>query len=449
MSREKSIRSFGLAALFLFSIICTPFVASVQANSIQTEPTAFLPSWNLSTGQYSPFGLGTNIGQEELTHIHHDDSTTYGYDDLGNFYVAMVEDNGNIGEYTASFRGIHIAKFDPNGTLVWGKNIQSNNYCQYDYSYCTIIGLHILGDDEFYLVASTNYVSTLTFDSSLSLSLSGRQLIVAHHDSNGWGWAEAISTNGNAYQYLLDNQVDSSNNLILMLIEGQSGTYNEYTIKAYSTQGGKWSRQLENYYDSTFPLMALDGTDIHFMTLTKTNLRYDSQSTSCPIGSEEDFCYIWVSLNSNGVRTSATSVAYPSVYFTTFSVNNSIASLYGSSHNVLSSNSFHASTNFTGTMTATNTGNPAGVLASMDSNGWVRHSVAGLLVSESIDSISLNAAYFNRDGSGILIQYIGEYDSTFDGINVRESSNLLIEFSIIGFDTQHNYLCILVLRPQI
>ena len=320
---------------------------------------------------------------------------------------------------------------------MWGKNIQSNNYCQYDYQYCTIIGLHILGDDEFYLVASTTYVSTLTFDSSLSLSLSGHQLIVAYHDSNGWSWAEATSTPSYAYQYLLDNQVDSADNLILTLYEGQSGTYNEFTIKAYSTQGGKWNRQLETYYDSTFPLMTLDGTDIHFMALTKTNLRYDSQSTSCPIGSEQEFCYIWVSLNTNGVRTYATSVAYPSVYFTTFSVNNSIASLYGNSVDFISN--YDTATNFTGTMTSTNTSTYAGVIASLNSNGWIRHSITGVTLDES-DGYSFNTAYFNSDGSGVLYQLQTTQDVVFDGINVREYPNFAIEYSIIGFDAQHDYL---------
>ena len=234
MSHKNRLRSFGLATLFLVSIICAPMAVVVQANATQTQPTAFLPSWNLSTSTaYYPMTIGTGVDEIQLLHL--DDPSTYGYDELGNFYVAMVEDYGSIGDYTASYRGIHIAKFDPNGTLVWGKNIQSNNYCQYDYQSCTIAALHIVGDDEFYLVASTSYVSSLTFDSSLSLSLSGHQLIVAYHDSNGWSWAEATSTPSYAYQYLLDNQVDSADNLILTLYEGQSGTYNEYTIKAYST----------------------------------------------------------------------------------------------------------------------------------------------------------------------------------------------------------------------
>ena len=436
MSRLHSLRCFTLVSMFLFSIVCAPMAVVVQANSTQTQPTAFLPSWNLSTPTaYYPMTDGTGVDEIQLLHL--DDPSTYGYDELGNFYVAMVEDYGSIGDYTASYRGIHIAKFDPNGTLVWGKNIQSNNYCQYDYQYCTIAALHIIGVDEFYLVASTYYVSSLTFDSSLSLSLSGHQLIVAYHDSNGWSWAEATSTPSYAYQYLLDNQVDSADNLILTLYEGQSGTYNEFTIKAYSTQGGKWNRQLETYYDSTFPLMTLDGTDIHFMALTKNNLRYDSQSTSCPIGSEQEFCYIWVSLNTNGVRTYATSVAYPSVYFTTFSVNNSIASLYGNSVDFISN--YDTATNFTGTMTSTNTSTYAGVLASLDSNGWIRHSITGVTLDEG-DGYSLNTAYFNSDGSGILYQVQTTQDVVFDGINVREHPNLAIEYSIIGFDAQHDYL---------
>ena len=41
----------------------------------------------------------------------------------------MADDNVAIGDYTSNQRGIHIVKFDPNGTLSWGKVVSSSSYC--------------------------------------------------------------------------------------------------------------------------------------------------------------------------------------------------------------------------------------------------------------------------------------------------------------------------------
>ena len=49
-------------------------------------------------------------------------------------------------------------------------------------------------------------------------------------------------------------------------------------------------------YNNQILLMDVEGTTIHIFALTKTNIRYDSQSTYCSSNAESGYCYAWLSI---------------------------------------------------------------------------------------------------------------------------------------------------------
>ena len=112
-----------------------------------------------------------------------------------------------------------------------------------------MVSLHIVNEDEFYLMISIRYAS-LTFSPAVSTNSGTYQLVIAHHNSNGWNWAEAIGTNGYAYQRVVDSHIDNSNDLVVLVAGSTSGSYQEYSLIGYSASGGKWNRLLETYYGS-------------------------------------------------------------------------------------------------------------------------------------------------------------------------------------------------------
>jgi len=440
MSRVIKFRSFSIAMIFGVMIL-SPLAPTAAASSEEYEdPIAFLPGWNESMNVLTiPYYNYQMISGSN-------DSDVSGFDSVGNFYAAVVDDNVVIGDYTSGQRGIHIVKFDPNGTLSWGKVVSSSNYCysSSDAS-CNVISLHIVDEDEFYLLVSIRYAS-LTFSGSVSTNSGTYQLVMAHHNSSGWSWAEAIGTSGYAHQYVVDSHVDSSNDLVVLLRGSISGSYQEYSLIGYTSSGGKWNRLLETYYGSpTYAnspiMMDVEGTTTHIFALTKTNLRYDSQSTYCSNGAELGYCYAWISIDNNGARTSQTSVDYPSVYFGKFEVHQSKAYLYGYSEDVLNNGNDYY-TNFTGTMTSNNNSGWASVLCSISSNGnwnYVKY------ISIPDDEWSaLSQPIYEDDGSAYFFTHqYSSYPTTnyYDGNDISNYSALGYqqEFSVVRIDSSGNY----------
>ena len=246
MANNSRLSTVLVVSIFAIMVL-SPFAPTTSASSEEYEdPIAFLPGWNVSTNvltlnEYSHdwrMAKGSN------------DTVQHSYDSEGNFYVAVVEDNIVYGEYTSTQRGIHILKFDQNGSLEYGKTVSSNNYCtSTSNSYCNVLAFHLVSEDEFYLLISIRYAS-LTFSSNVSTTSSGYQLVVAHHDSNGWSWAEALGTNGYAHSSYIDSEIDDSGDLVVLLKGSNSGSYQEYSLIGYSSLGGKWNRLLETYYGS-------------------------------------------------------------------------------------------------------------------------------------------------------------------------------------------------------
>ena len=99
----------------LCSMMVSPIAQATKTESRSTSPTAFLPDWDITLNQ--------NINPlQSLEYDYLED--TFGYDDQGNFYLAFVEDYAQYVHPDAnpSTRGIHILKFDANGTHEWSKN---------------------------------------------------------------------------------------------------------------------------------------------------------------------------------------------------------------------------------------------------------------------------------------------------------------------------------------
>ena len=175
-----------LVGMFLCSLVVPMgLVNNASATSTSQAPTAFLESWDIETNNVricNPTSSNDFQGIFEYDCDFDDQmilaehvSLSYDNDDLGNHYYAVTGSNGGIGGYQHSGSGIHIYKFDVNGTFVWRQSIDtSGSYCGSIYSSaCAIKGLHIIQEDEFYIVMELRDPQTVTFNSQLSLSLSG------------------------------------------------------------------------------------------------------------------------------------------------------------------------------------------------------------------------------------------------------------------------------------
>ena len=156
---KLKIISHLMIFLMLCSVMASPIAQATKTESKSTSPTAFLPDWDITLNQ--------NINPlQSLEYDYLED--TFGYDDQGNFYLAFVEDYAqNVHpDANPSTRGIHILKFDANGTHEWSKTVTSNNRCtSYSDFYCKLHGLFITGEDSFYVTLGTYYSNNFNFGS--------------------------------------------------------------------------------------------------------------------------------------------------------------------------------------------------------------------------------------------------------------------------------------------
>ena len=87
--------------------------------------------------------------------------------------------------------------------------------------------------------------------------------------------------------------VDDSGNLIVLERAYDNGAYQDYILRGYNDTGAMWERTLETYYGeplrNRYPILVdtfENKTEI--LVTTKDNIKYDSQTISCPQGSQED-----------------------------------------------------------------------------------------------------------------------------------------------------------------
>ena len=435
-------------------MMLSPLAPTTAASSEEyQDPIAFIQSdWNVTlesfSSNYPLITTGTFNGVPNF-HGNGDGNEIYGYDEQGNFYFAFVEDYVTVGGSSTSERGIHVVKVSENGSIEWIESIVSSYYnCRYDSVYCKVMSLEITGEDQFYLLASTYGSQTLEFSSNLSLSVTGQQLVIAYHDTSGWSWAESVtSSDGHAYTSVIHTELDSSNDIVITMRDANTGGYTEYSVISYSPSGGKWNRQLDVYYGSpTYGnspiLMDVEGTTIHYFALTKNNLRYDSQSTQCPanliVPSFNGFCYVWISINSNGVKLSDQAIEYPSIEFYQFEVIQSNAYLYGESTDVVDS-SYDEVTIFNSTQQSYS--HEVSVICSYDSAGNIRYNQTVGHAFE--DNWYLSSPVYEEDGSAFIFTFqlsIWPVSTTYDGVNLENYTNKQYERTIIKIDNFGNHI---------
>ena len=435
-----------LVGMFLCSLIVPMgLVNNASATSTSQVPTAFLESWDLETNNVricNPttagdfiqlFGSYCDIDDQII--LAEDVSLSYDNDDLGNHYYAVTGSNGGIGGYQHSGTGIHIYKFDANGTFVWREDITTGgSYCgSYYSSSCGISGLHIVQEDEFYIVMELRNPQTVTFNSQLSLSLSGYNAVTAYYSGSGWVWAEAESTS--SYSRVKDNRLDGNNNLYLTIYDTYSSNYDEYSLIAYDANGGKWNRLLE-VDRSADELIYIDAeqSEIHLFINTYENIRYDSQTTSCPSGSYQNHCYIWLTIDSNGVKTDATAIKSASMLPMNIEVVASSLYLHGLSIDE-ETNSDDYSFNLSGT--PQNCGQATTMcsfISTVDrSASWTGTKIVSTFGSENSE-IYTNID-FNDDGSSILMSYFVNGEANFyDGIYINQFPTYDLEINFLSLD---------------
>ena len=345
MGETMSNRPIVVALIVLF--LGASFIPFVTADGGTQPPSqAFLPGWNGNIGSsLDPAGENFDNG---LRFSNHD------FDDEGNMYYIEAEDNVNWlnNQYSTYDSGFHLLKIDSTGQLEYSEFIDCSRYCTSpDYAYTKVVGLHVVDEDQFYLVLSI-YYSTLTIGGQQYSTSSQHNLITAFFDNGSWSWVDVETVNsGYAYSSVAFMGIDSTKNFYLVTNQGSSGSWTEYSISSFSPNGTNWVRTLEAPYQSpTYnyspPLFDIDSNGFHaFLTVPKL-IKYDSQTVNCPAYGEEGVCHIWLSLNDAGVKTSAVGSAYTSIQFNRMNVHNGSVYLSGSTlDRVVGSNT---ESNFTG-----------------------------------------------------------------------------------------------------
>ena len=432
-----------------------PITSTVQAFDTETDPVAFLPDWQLS-----------------ISNLYSSDPQ---FDEYGNIYIAVTEDSSVLDGMTNLIisRGIHIMKFSPEGLHIYTESISSGNYCtSYSDSRCIINSFNLISEDTYYLVASLDgTVGNLQFSdsSSLSLSSSGDYTLVAYHDKvDSWTFTEltlegeSISSSNEGWFQV---SINDNNELFVFRYVSESNAYINHELRSYSSSGGQWVRDFDNqllsYQSSSWggsseygykSLMSNDGQTTHILALTDDHVKYDSQTIQCNSQGSE-YCYVWISINSNGVRTSSVSVVHPLVTFTKFEVMNNRAYMIGYADNFTSSSSpddtffDNQYQNYDLRYTA--------IIASLDSSGnWVYHESLGSLDDDvymnfhDVDWYSSFPSTYLSDGSLIIKSY-GSCNSgicaglqSYDGVNLDSDATTQTPLNnvILKIDNQGNYV---------
>jgi hypothetical protein len=451
MSEQRPL-SFLIPCMILLLLTGMSFqhsiIGEVEASSSSNYPTAYLKDWEMVTPQFHPCNaagqnaeIPYNCDAEQvdwgLT-----DKTPFGVDDSGNQYYALAEDSATFGSTSISGRGIHIVKVNQTGQIEWLKSVNSSSsYCSYDNQFCGVMALKIVDEDEFYIVLSTYSLGALTFSSSVSIQSSGYQMIVAYHDASGWKWAEAQTASSSVSTNALNMALDGAGDLYVTLKGTNSGGYIQHSLLSYSSTGGKWVRTLEipsNSASGRQMLFDTETSSYHLLILAYQNIRYDSQTTNCPSGTESGYCYVWLSIASNGAKIGAVAAKNPAAFAKRIEVVNSTLHILFTS---VSDNPYTFSplsdytTNFTGTPSSCVSF--CSHLVKLTSGGsW---SQAKMLIDDALGGGVLNAMYFSDHGAGIFFTYTESANVIFDTVSLRQYTSSNFEVLLLDVDENFNY----------
>ncbi len=418
----------NLKAMTMFIVIlaqCLLLPSAAGEDRQNNSPKAWVDGWKLQVSEDL---------QLHSTHQVRFWDGSYGYDNLGNFYVAFVDENveispvepGEVG-HKSNKRAIYILKYNPDGLLEWTKNVTSTrNDCNtWNDNECRLMGFHIISEDTFFMTWQTYNTGVFEFDNEVDVSVSGHRFAVAYHSEDGWQYADSMQTRGWTVDYVIKQELDANNNLIVVFKENNNGGLQEYTIRAFDDNGGKWARNLEvshqnPTYDYNPLLIDVVGSQTHFFAFTKDSIRYDSQAINCPSDSIDDYCHIWFSIDSNGIKQNQVVVNYTSIKFTASLVHGNDIFLLGTTEDYTPANQDTAS-NFTGNITEHDE-RTAFIAKLSNSGNWT--------LSEPVSSSS---------GTEIR-EYFDQRDEGFANIFANKNGDITFHFqSLDGGYYQSNY----------
>ncbi len=382
---------------------------------------AFLPSWD---GTMS--GSLDTSGESYLNGL---EFTNHDFDDEGNLYFMESEDYGNwmAGQFTFSQRGFHMMKITPGGQVEYTETITCNNYCTTpDYAYSKVLGLHVVNEDQFYILLSS-YNNYLNIEGQSYYTNQG-SIVTAFYNNGTWSWVDVeTSPSYTAYAYLVHHELDDSGNLYTVAANGNSGSWQEFSVSSFSPNGTNWVRTLElPYQNPTYnylpPLFDVDSSGVHAMLTVPSQLKYDSQTIQCPAGGEEGVCHMWLSLSTAGVKTSAVGAPYTSVQFNRMQVHNGSMYLSGNTYDRVVGS--HTESNFTGQKISHSPRYGQYVAVMEDDGSWGYH-----LVVNQLQNSYYNYGYLTdvlADGS-LLFNALYPEAASVDGAGVTAYPNADLE----------------------
>ena len=424
----------SVAVIFTLSMILLSFGPLATADGASQAPSsyAFLPSWSGAiSGDLDP--SGENSGGLGMEFTNHD------FDDEGNMYYLETDDYGNWMDNQYSFsnaKGFHLLKIDPEGVVEYTDTISCNNYCSSpDYTYSKVIGVHAVSEDQVYVIMSV-YNIALTFGSTYH-SNSGSTLVTAFFDNGTWSWVDLEPVPAYSYSYLIHHGVDVDGNLYTVTRGSNSNSWQEYSVSSYSPNGTNWVRSLEIPYQApTYhylsPFFDTNETGLQIFMTAKDSIKYDSQTTSCPLGGEGGYCHMWVSVDMNGAKQKAVSAPYSSITFTMMKVENEQLYLTGHTDDYVAGSDTES--NFTG-QKISHSPRYAQYVAVMENDGsWDSH----LTVNE-VDNGYQPYAYISdvlEDGS-VIFNAIYSGTTSINGTVVTEHSGVDAEAVISRIDPEN------------
>jgi hypothetical protein len=425
MPHRSKTAAFLLVVLLMFM----PFTAVVSADGGAQAPAsyAFLPSWSGAiSGDLDQTGDST-------TH----QFTNHDFDDEGNMYYVVGDDYGNWmnNQYSANGRGFHLLKIDAEGLVEYGEKITCSNYCNSpDYFYTKVVGVHVVDEDQFYVTLSA-YNTYLTFGGAQYYA-SSHNLVTAFYNNGSWDWVDLEQTTGYAYNSLAYQDLGEDGTLYTVLIGSSASGYLDYSITSATTTGTNWVRMLEvpyaaPTYNYMTPLFDVNESGLHMFLTTSNSIKYDSQTILCPLGGEEGYCNMWVSVGTNGAKQSMVSSPYTSIHFTDMMIENGSMYLTGNTRDFVSGSDTES--NFTG-QKISHSPRYAQYIAVMDNTGnWDGH----MAVNEQSEGYQLSPKLLGIDSDGSVIfsdWYVGQ--TSINGALITQYSDLILEYIVSKIDIE-------------
>jgi len=426
MSKLSKLCSFLLVLAFFATPLTT--IVSADGNTQAPASHAFLPSWSGAvSGDLDQSG-------ESTTH----QFTNHDFDDEGNMYYVVGDDYGNWMDYqySANGKGFHLLKIDAEGIVVNTEKITCNSYCNSpDYYYSKVVGVHVIDEDQLYLTLSV-YNLQLTFGTNTQYAGS-HNLVTAYYNNGSWDWVDFEQTSSSyAYSSLAYQELDENGHLYTVLRGPIASGFQEYSVSSASATGTNWVRSLEIPYQSPTnnylaPLFEINETGLQIFLTTSNLIKYDSQTTSCPLGGEEGYCHMWLSISITGSKQSMVSSPYVSIQFTDMMIENGSMYLTGNTRDYVSGS--NTESNFTGQKISHSPRYAQYIAIMNNGGGWDGH----MVVNEQSNGYQMSPKLVEIIDDDIIFSDIYFPQTSIDGSLINDYSDAEVEFilSKVNLDT--------------